>query len=112
MRPTRIRQLSIPAEIDPRTMLREAMPTAGAAAIMRFEEHLKLRYHFGGRCVLAMDDPEGRVVIAAATPGSGELRQALDQLSAEERRNVCIEFPEPWPIDTPSFRDGLLAWRS
>src|SRR5438105_1155129 len=48
-------------------------------------EELKLQYYYGGRHVIYVDTPMGRVVVGAGVPGEGVLRRILDGLSDEER---------------------------
>ncbi len=61
----------------------------------RLEEELKLQYYYGGRDVVCLDTPEGRVVVAVGTPVIEDVSQILQSLDPDERRRIAILSPEP-----------------
>lgn len=63
---------------------------------VRLEENLRLSIYFGGGHVVCIPTSEGRVVLAAGQPGTGTLREALEQLSPEDRAKVRVETPNRW----------------
>ena len=58
------------------------------------EEEYKLQYYYGGKEVLYMDTPEGRVVVAAGSVE--EVGAAFRQLPPQESGKVVVYSPTPW----------------
>jgi hypothetical protein len=72
----------------------------------RFEEDLRLRIYFGGMHVACVPTPEGRRVVAAGHPGTGEIGREIAKLDPRQRASVKIESPSHWDelIETANLR--------
>jgi len=72
------------------------------------EQQLKLQFYYGGQNVVCVDTREGRRIIAHGTPGSGELRAALERLGPQERARAVVIPVESWGDETISTSSTFL----
>jgi hypothetical protein len=96
-----IRDLPLPSEVAAlATATRRRLQPQQAIA---YDEELRLQIHFGGREVVYLRTPEGRVVVGAGE--QGEVAKAIASLSAEERSRLGRAFPEVWGWDESGSED-------
>jgi hypothetical protein len=92
-----IRQLETPPEVA--ALAKEycrQLGRRGAREIRHVEDDFKLQYYYGGREILYLDTPGGRVIVAAGTPCLENVRGVKDALPPEERRRAIFYVPDLW----------------
>ena len=94
-------RLEIPADVAVAvTATCRHLGLRSAQEVLRLEEEFKLQYYYGGRDVVCLDTPGGRVVVAVGSPVIANLTEVLRALSAAERSRISLLSPEPWEEST------------